>query len=149
MDREAVFNQMMEKVYGVASLVQKANQPKQYGSEDLLYMNEVHTLKAIYERPGLSLGELAEQTFRTKGSTSLMVVKLVGKGLVEKRRASEDSRRYELVTTEKGRRVAEYHKEYDRINYKVILDQMSDLSDEAIADCDEILSRLIRYRLGH
>ena len=99
------FNSLMENIYTVYRLMNRNNEPRQYGTEDILYLNEVHTLQFIGEHPGISLSDLGEYTHRTKGATSMMINKLESKGLIRKDSDPEDVRRYALYLTDKGKKV--------------------------------------------
>ncbi len=145
MDREKSFEDMMEKLYSLATLMTKNSKPKQYGSNDLLFLFEVHTVKMIYENPGRSLGELAAMSYRTKGAMSLMIDKLVKKGIVEKKKSAKDERRYVIDLTEKGRRVGAFHEDYDKEKYGDILDTMDEVTTGDIDKTNAILLSLIHY----
>ena len=67
---------------------------------------QLFVLQAIQDRPGMSLGDVAERTATDQSSVSVVVRKLQEKGLVEKRASSEDGRRLELDLTPAGRRLA-------------------------------------------
>lgn len=62
-------------------------------------------LRTLVERPGLSLGELAERTRTTQSTVSEVVARLVESGCVRRRAAADDGRRRELTLTARGRAV--------------------------------------------
>jgi len=51
----------------------------------------------------LSVNELADRTFTHQSTVSVVVTRLVGRGLVRRTRADDDARRAELVLTASGR----------------------------------------------
>jgi len=53
----------------------------------------------------MSVNDLAEATLTHQSSVSVVVRKLVERGLVQRRRAADDARRWELEPTEEGRRL--------------------------------------------
>lgn len=67
---------------------------------------QLFVLQVLQDRPGMSLGEVAERTATDQSSVSVVVRKLQEKGLVEKRASREDGRRLELDLTPTGRRLA-------------------------------------------
>ncbi len=64
---------------------------------------QLFVLQCLGESGVLSLGELAERTLTHQSSASVVVHKLVDKGLVTRDRAEDDARRYELSLTSPGR----------------------------------------------
>ena len=142
------FNNLMENIYTVYRLMNRNNEPRQYGTEDTLYLNEVHTLQFIGEHPGISLSDLGAYTHRTKGATSMMINKLVSKGLICKGSAPEDVRRYALYLTDKGRLVDTFHQRYDQEHYRDIQACMPDVDTADFKRVNRVLEALISYYLG-
>lgn len=60
-------------------------------------------LQRLAEVPSLSVNELANRTFTHQSTVSVVVTRLVGRGLVRRSRADDDARRAELVLTGAGR----------------------------------------------
>ena len=141
------FNNLMENIYTVYRLMNRNNEPRQYGTEDILYLNEVHTLQFIGEHPGISLSDLGEYTHRTKGATSMMINKLESKGLIRKDSDPEDVRRYALYLTDKGKKVDAFHQQYDQAHYRDIQACMSDVGTEEFQLVNRVLQALIGYYL--
>ena len=53
--------------------------------------------------PGCSVGELANRTHTDQSSVSMVITRLVGRGLVARAESAQDRRRVELRVTPKGR----------------------------------------------
>ena len=133
---------MVDNLYIQARQMRAAeNKPRYYGSEFLLYPNEVYTLKMIVQHEGINQTELSEQMFRTKGATSVAVRKLVQKGLVEQRDNERDSRISQLYPTEQGRQVYQKHLEYD-MRFLEYLSVRLKVSLEELATANRILRRM-------
>jgi DNA-binding MarR family transcriptional regulator len=60
-------------------------------------------LQRLAEVETLSVNELAKRTFTHQSTVSVVVTRLVGRGLVRRTRADDDARRAELVLTAAGR----------------------------------------------
>jgi DNA-binding MarR family transcriptional regulator len=60
-------------------------------------------LQRLAEEPTLSVNELANRTFTHQSTVSVVVARLVSRGLVRRSRADEDARRAELALTPSGR----------------------------------------------
>ena len=109
-----------------------------------LHANEAQTLKMIARNEGISQTALSEQMFRTKGATSVMVDKLVEKGLVCRRRVDGDQRRCLLTLTDQGR--AAYAARMAQRDAQVhAAARQLDLSDAALDAANETLAQLLRF----
>lgn len=62
-------------------------------------------LQRLAEAPTLSVNELADRTFTHQSTVSVVVTRLVKRGLVARTRADDDARRAELSLTASGRSV--------------------------------------------
>jgi DNA-binding MarR family transcriptional regulator len=60
-------------------------------------------LQRLAEAPTLSVNELANRTFTHQSTVSVVVARLVNRGLVRRDRADDDARRAELALTASGR----------------------------------------------
>lgn len=60
-------------------------------------------LQRLAESPTLSVNDLAERTYTHQSTVSVVVTRLVKRGLVERTRADDDARRAELSLTAPGR----------------------------------------------
>jgi DNA-binding MarR family transcriptional regulator len=60
-------------------------------------------LQRLAEAPTLSVNELADRTFTHQSTVSVVVARLVSRGLVRRDRAGDDARRAELALTPSGR----------------------------------------------
>ena len=68
---------------------QKGKTPKTYGTEDLLYVAEVHMIEIIGSYGQITTTQLAQVLSITKGAVSQTTAKLFGKGLIEKHNSKE------------------------------------------------------------
>jgi DNA-binding MarR family transcriptional regulator len=66
---------------------------------------QVFALRQLRERPGASINELAALTFTHQSSVSVVVHRLVERGLVARLPASDDRRRHRFSLTAAGRRL--------------------------------------------
>ena len=60
-------------------------------------------MQRLAEAPSLSVNELANRTFTHQSTVSVVVTRLVSRGLVRRSRAGDDARRAELALTASGR----------------------------------------------
>lgn len=135
---------LINQLYTV-ELIMKALRvrPRNYLGEEL-YDNESHTLEMIVENEGISQAGLTEKMFRTKGSTSVMVDKLIEKGLVSREKSESDRRYCVLVPTEKGREVNQAHINRDMEHASIVAESI-DLCEEELKETNKSLEKLIEF----
>lgn len=63
---------------------------------------QLFVLREVASEPGLSLKRLAERTLTDPSSVSVVVGKLVGRGLLARGKAPDDARRHVLTLTKTG-----------------------------------------------
>lgn len=118
MNREEVFKELMETMYESSRLIHLYESiPRTYGTEDELFMVEVHTLDLIGRHGKITTSEIAEINNRTTSAASQMVEKLIKKDLAFKYRNPNNQRELIIELTEKGKIVYAYHKELDAVEY--------------------------------
>lgn len=76
--------------------------PKDYGTGDLLYLTEVHTIIMVGKNKELNMTKLAEMMGVTKGAISQTIRKLSAKNLIVKQN-STNNKEFNLKLTEKGK----------------------------------------------
>ncbi|QQP10351.1 MarR family transcriptional regulator [Lysinibacillus agricola] len=131
MDKEKVFYELMETIYETSRLISSyENIPRKYGTEDELYMIEVHTLNLIGDQVKTTTSEIAEIKNCTKSAVSQMVDKLIKKGLVIKYRNVDNYRELNIELTPKGKIVYEYHKNLDLEEYRSHLRNLEQFTTE-------------------
>lgn len=136
---------LIDNLYSVEKIVSAMEkEPKYYGTEEILYSNEVHTLKMIAQYEGMTQKELTDKMLRTKGATSVMIKKLEKKGLIIRREDERDARVFRLYLTEKGERVHRCHLKYDEEIVALWMRELN-FSREEIADTNNFLEKFINY----
>lgn len=88
------------KILDLYSVINR--KPVDYGTGDLLYFTEIHTLTVIGRNGEINVTQLAEKMGVTKGAISQTVKKLVGKNLIF-RSNTENKREVTLKLSEKGK----------------------------------------------
>ncbi|WP_010676654.1 MarR family winged helix-turn-helix transcriptional regulator [Bacillus timonensis] len=145
-DRVETFNELMETLYETSRLISTYESiPRKYGTEDELYMVEVHTLNLIGDMKKTNTSELAEITNRTKSAVSQMVDKLIKKELASKYRNPHNFRELIIELTPKGKIVYEYHKNLDKEEYGKYLKNLGYFTNE---DFQKMITFLKIYNNG-
>jgi DNA-binding MarR family transcriptional regulator len=104
--------------------------PRDFGSGDLLFRSEVHTLMAIGENPGTNVTELAGHSGTTKSAVSQMVDKLSRKNLVEKYRSPDNEKEVFLRLTSRGRIAFLGHEQYHLKIHARIEQRLREMTDD-------------------
>lgn len=131
MERIELFTQLMDALFAFGQTSEiNQNLPRTYGTDDVLYMAEVHMLRDIAGNEGITVTELAQMNSKTKSAVSQLVDKLAQKGLIEKKKHPGGNRQVALFLTEKGTVVNNYHTKFDRREYRQVLSKLSDYSDQ-------------------
>ncbi|MEQ6353148.1 MarR family transcriptional regulator [Lysinibacillus sp. M3] len=131
MDKEAIFYELMETIYETSRVINSYESiPRKYGTEDELYMIEVHTLNVIGDQVKTTTSEIAEIKNCTKSAVSQMVDKLIKKDLVVKYRNPDNYRELNIELTPKGKLVYDYHKKLDLEEYRNYLKKLEQFTAE-------------------
>lgn len=115
------------------------NIPRTYGTDDILYMAEVHLLRDIQNEGETTITQLANSHRKSKSSMTQLVNKLEQKGLITKEKVV-GSRNVMVKATEKGKYVTKFHNELDLFEYSKILTLLPDFSEDEF----ERITQLIR-----
>ena len=100
-------------------------------------------LQRLAEAPTLSVNELADRTFTHQSTVSVVVARLVNRGLVRRGRADDDARRAELALTGAGRALLRRAMSSAQAQLFDALDAMSSARLRVIAaGIDDVVSAL-------
>lgn len=104
--------------------------PRDFGTGDLLYHSEIHTLHAIGAKPGMNVTQLAALLGVTKGAISQVVSKLSKKGLVNRYKEPENNKQVLLALTQKGQDAYAGHVEYHKKIGNAFFTEVGKMTDE-------------------
>ena len=102
---------------------------------------QMYVLHELAERSPLSINDLAEITSTDQSSVSVVVNKLVAKGLVASERSSDDARRAALTLTAKGRAL---HKKLPEPFPRAMLASLERMPKTRVRALAEALTELTR-----
>lgn len=101
---EAHRKQVTTVVNGLRRIVRALHRSHRLAEQKFeLSAAQLLVLQRLAEVPSLSVNELANRTFTHQSTVSVVVTRLVGRGLVRRTRADDDGRRAELALTASGR----------------------------------------------
>jgi DNA-binding MarR family transcriptional regulator len=107
-----------------------------------LSFQEMHTIEIIGNREHVTMGELAKEAKVTQGTMSVMIKKLVGKGLVERNASQEDLRVIRVGLTGNGKEAYQQHKD---MHMKATREWLSLVSEEEQEIILMVLKKIDRF----
>ena len=132
--REQLFQHLLTQLIDSANHIHRyESKPRQYGTEDVLFMVECHTLEAIGDNPSITNTELANLMGKSKSAISQTINKLIKKQLLIKVPHPDNNLNQLFELTQRGTIVYNYHREFDVQNYRAIQNILDGFSDEELA----------------
>lgn len=95
---------------------------------------QLYVLRTLRERDGQSVGELARATLTHQSSVSVVVSRLVARGLVRRAAAEGDRRKVELSLTPRGRAIVARAPEAVQVRLVRALDALTAAERRTLAD---------------
>lgn len=118
--------------------------PRNFGTEDLLYSSEIHTVQAIGDNPNINLTGLAERLGITKSGVSKFIGKLLEKGLITKNKLINNDKEVVFNLTKKGNTAYLKHEEFSKEIFKPVFDLLSDLDEGQTAFLENFFKELCK-----
>ncbi|MBI9113127.1 MarR family winged helix-turn-helix transcriptional regulator [Maridesulfovibrio ferrireducens] len=114
--------------------------PIPVGETLLLSPSEVHSIQTIGNNKGININTLGQLMGITRSAASQMVGKLMKKGLIEKRSATNNKKETLAFLTDSGWEAFKIHEEFHERHLNDLLNQLDEFSDTQIATTSTILS---------
>jgi DNA-binding MarR family transcriptional regulator len=107
---------------GILDLVYRAHRrlgelestPRDYGTGELLYSSDIHTMVAVAQQPGCNLTQLAGSLGVSKPAASKFTRKLVRMGYLVKKMQADNAKEVSFSLSPKGRRADQAHQRFTR-----------------------------------
>lgn len=138
------FNELLVSISTNMMLHEMDTLKKDFLLRDLSFQ-EMHTIEIIGNLEEVSMSELAKAAKVTQGTISVMVKKLVKKGLVERKGSPEDLRVVRVRLAEKGRDAYRQHKE---MHMKATREWLSLVSEEEREIILMVLKKINRFLIA-
>lgn len=120
-------------------------QPKKFGTDNILYASEIHTIEMIGNHPGITVTELAERQGISKSALPKIIHKLVQKDLVYRYQEANNKKNILLELTDKGRSAFQQHFEFHKTFDVRIMKKIHSLTPEEYLFLRDMLEELERY----
>ena len=118
------------------------SKPREYGTGDLLYPSEIHTLQMIARESSYNLTQLAAEMKISKSGISKFISKLLEKGFISKNRNVRKGKEVFFTLTEKGRIAYQVHEDFDKKIFSNIYDLLDSCSYDQIEFLEHFLSEM-------
>lgn len=118
-----------------------SKKPKDFGTGDLLYSSEIHTITTIKDNPNINLTDLSLHLGVTKSATSKFISKLLKKEYITKTKSINNKKEVLFQLTQKGELAAIGHKKYSQNIFEDIYKNLNNLSDENL----EVISQFLNH----
>ena len=100
-------------------------------------MAEMHMIRRVFEAGETTVTELARQAVVSKAAVSLLLTRLVKKGLIQKCPHTENRSKVSVTTTPEGEKFAKWLEELHKRNNEPFLSYLAGLNDEDFAVVSE------------
>jgi DNA-binding MarR family transcriptional regulator len=117
--------------------------PRDFGTGDLLYSSEIHTLQAIGNNANVNLTELAEKLDISKSGTSKFVKKLLEKNLITKSKQLNNKKEVVFNLTKMGLIAYIRHEEFDKEAFNSMYNILFRLDENQIDFLESFLDELV------
>ncbi len=106
---------LLELIYAAHCLLGKLESaPRDYGTGDLLFSADIHTVVEVDRRPGCNLTQLAADMDVSKPAASKFVKKLLSLGYLRKDRPTCNRKEVSLSLTRKGKAALNAHADFEK-----------------------------------
>ena len=144
-EREKKFHRMNDVIMDLAKVYMRWHDEKQdFGVEETLRREEIHTIQAIGNNEGINITELASMFKVTKPTISARIGKLASAGLVEKKSGFGNNKEVLLFLTAKGWIAYRNHEEKHHKLFEVFEEHFG---DDAECFLDSFMHDLSRFSL--
>jgi len=120
------------------------SKPRFYGTEDLLYGSEIHTLQMIGRQGSCNLTQLAGLLEISKSGISKFSNKLLEKGLIIKSRMDKNRKEVIFSLTPKGRIAYLAHEKFDETMFAAMYSLLDSCTKEQIDFLAAFFSRVVK-----
>lgn len=108
-------SEILNQIYIAHKFLQKLEtEPRNYGTGDILYPTDIHTIVAIYENPGCSLTSLAQKLTVSKAAVSKFTKKLCSLNYIIKNESLNHGKMVQFYLSEKGSLAVQSHKKFEK-----------------------------------
>lgn len=116
--------------------------PKDFGTGDLLYASEIHTIVAIGKNPGSNMTEIAVIMNITKGGVQKFIKKLLTKDMIYRTQLPDNKKEIIYGLTKKGNIAYKMHEVFEEKRFGKIYEVMDAMDVNELNVLEEFLTKL-------
>jgi len=113
-------------------ILQSESAPQDFGTGDLLFSSEIHTVCAIGNNPGINITDLSAQLGVTKGAISKLAKRMEEKDLIKRYHKPGNDKEILLSLTPKGKKVHRGHRESHAKEFERLSGEIEKLTEEQV-----------------
>lgn len=119
--------------------------PRTYGTDEIYYSLEIHTIYIIGKSPGINLTDIAHSHGISKSAVSKVIKKLEKKGAVHRYKMEDNKKEVLFELTDKGKEAYYGHIEYHEVNQKMLINMLKEIPNEKVDIFLEMVDIFITY----
>lgn len=119
--------------------------PRGYGTDEVFYSLEIHTIHVIGKNSEINLTEIANWLGISKSAVSKVVKKLASKGAIYRYKAPSNKKEVLFGLTESGNKAYFGHLEHHKKHEESLFKMLDALPDEKLQNAEEVLSIIEEY----
>lgn len=124
-----------------------AHNQRTYGSDEFFFETELHVLEEIVKKNDITILELVDIFYKTKGYMSQTISSLEQKGLITITKCPKDGRKNNYNVTKKGMALHQAHLRYDGMQAARLERTLEGHNDEDIRLFLDFLNRYHAFQL--
>jgi len=142
-DKMKNYNKLIELYFRSHNMFKlMENKPRDFGSGDLLYTTEIHTIESIGKNSGINLTKLAEYMGVSKSAVSKTTKKLLKKNYIIKSRPVDNQKEVIFNLTDKGRKAFQGHEIFSQEVFEKIFDILKNLKEDEVVIIESYLKKM-------
>lgn len=135
------YERLLEKLMRLINIFQEhESMPRNYGTDELYYSLEIHTIHIIGKSPGINVTEIAGWHGISKSAVSKVIKKLERKDSVFRYKAPDNNKEVLFELTAKGKKAYQGHIEHHKRQEELIFKKLEEIQDEKLQNFEEVLS---------
>lgn len=143
---ESVFEQLM-KLINIYSEYESS--PRTYGTDEIYYSLEIHTVHIIGKNPGINVTDIACLHGISKSAVSKVLKKLEKKEVVFRYKSQNNRKEVLFKLTDKGKEAYFGHIEYHKKKEESLISLLEKIPYEKLQNFEEVLSIFVKYSEVH
>ena len=141
MENEIPYVIQFDKILRIANKINEGfKAPRSFGTDEILYASEIHTIDIIGRNQGINITEIAEKMGIRKSAIPKVIQKLTQKDMVNRCINPQNKKVVQLELTDKGKIAYNQHVEFHEKFSQNIIKKLRNFTQEEMIFFNEIMS---------